>query len=257
MRASCAPLVLLAAFWGGAAGAQDGQAPAFAGRVDISPVPAAKVLPGQGGGDEVAAVTDSDGLEVRVLPTVLRPGQQADDAQDTEQSGPSSGPGADDTDTDAPGGRIIKAARDPEDDESEERDSRFKKVPFLTPDPHVGPRVAPIEGPDTELMGGARLRQLDKMTGSTTTFEVPVGEARQVARLMVRLDACRAPDDNDTHGTMAYLKVWDTRSVDGPAAFSGWMFAESPALSALDHPRYDLWVISCTTPEGEASAARE
>jgi len=56
---------------------------------------------------------------------------------------------------------------------------------------------------------------------------------------------------------MAFLRIWDTKTPDAPAAFSGWMFAESPALSALDHPRYDLWVISCTTLADGESAASE
>jgi len=92
---------------------------------------------------------------------------------------------------------------------------------------------------------------LDKMTGLIRTYDVAVGETVRVARLRVRLDACRSPGDNDTHGTMAFLKVWDSKYEASDPEFSGWMFAESPALSALDHPRYDLWVINCTTPLGE------
>jgi len=54
------------------------------------------------------------------------------------------------------------------------------------------------------------------------------------------------------------VKVWDQKADDDLAAeFSGWMFADSPALSALDHPRYDLWVINCTTSSAGASAGSE
>ncbi|MEM7686480.1 MAG: DUF2155 domain-containing protein, partial [Pseudomonadota bacterium] len=56
---------------------------------------------------------------------------------------------------------------------------------------------------------------------------------------------------------MAFLNVRDTRNIDGEPDFTGWMFAESPALSALDHPRYDLWVISCTMSAGAVSAVNE
>ncbi len=139
------------------------------------------------------------------------------------------------------------------------RARRFKTAPeskgivsFETPT-----SIVPIEPVSTELKTGATLRQLDKMTGKIVTFDLGAGEDRQIARLRVRLDACRAPSDNDLHGTMAYLKVWDLKQQNADTLFSGWMFAESPALSALDHPRYDVWVISCTTDSAVASGGNE
>ena len=86
---------------------------------------------------------------------------------------------------------------------------------------------------------------------------VAVELVRLVSVLSVKLDACRSPSDHDTHGTMAHLKIWDMKRGDAKAIFAGWMFAESPALSALDHPRYDLWVINCTTLSAETSAGNE
>lgn len=124
-------------------------------------------------------------------------------------------------------------------------EGRFGKPARPTPRIPLGPAV-PVELPPTELRAGARLRQLDKMTGQTDTFELAVGDAREVGRMRIRLEACRSPADNGLHGTVAFLKAWDTKEPDDEV-FSGWMFAESPALSAVDHPRYDLWVISCTT----------
>lgn len=139
------------------------------------------------------------------------------------------------------------------------RARRFKSAPqtqgrltFDTPAP-----IVPIQPVRTELKAGATLRQLDKMTGKIETFELAIGEDAQVARLRVRLDACRAPSDNGVNGTMAYLKVWDRKDQGVDAVFSGWMFAESPALSALDHPRYDVWVINCTTASDVASGGNE
>jgi hypothetical protein len=101
------------------------------------------------------------------------------------------------------------------------------------------------------------MRQLDKMTGRTRTFEIAAGAEEMVDRLRVRLDACRSPEDNAQHGTLAFVQIWDTKRADEAPVFSGWMFAESPALSAMDHPRYDVWVISCTTSSGEAPRASE
>lgn len=116
--------------------------------------------------------------------------------------------------------------------------------------------AVPIDQPPTEMRPGVVLRELDKMTGQTQTFAVAVGETRQIDRLIVTVDACRSPESNDRHGTIAFLKVSDAREPDAEA-FSGWMFAQSPSLSAMDDPRYDLWVISCTTSDAATSSASE
>jgi len=142
--------------------------------------------------------------------------------------------------------------------ESEEegvRDDRFKQAPFTTMrQPGQAALIDPVE---TTPRAGALMRQLDKMTGLTRTFEIATGAETMVDRLMVKLDACRSPEGNAQFGTMAFVQIWDTKLPDEPPVFSGWMFAESPALSALDHPRYDVWVISCTTSEGDAPVASE
>ena len=142
-----------------------------------------------------------------------------------------------------------------------ERSRRFRRAPDRDRSSSGGVQIAapivPIAAPNTLLQSGARLRQLDKMTGQTETFDIAVGETRRIARLQIRLEACRAPENNDTHGTMAFMQIWDTKRPEEPPAFSGWMFAESPALSALDHPRYDLWVINCTTSGAENSGSTE
>ncbi len=239
----------------------DGQDPGFSGQVSNSPIPVPKyesrasdgedaavastggastggTTAGDGSTDEVAAGGGGPGSGERNLPIVTR------------------GSGGGSTDLDA-GGRI-KSVPDPDKAGGDDSDSRFVRAPAGSSyDDTKAATGAPIEGPDTGLRAGAQLRQLDKMTGKIVTFDIIVGQTVKVARLLVRLDACRSPTDNDTHGTMAYLKVWDTKSEDGPAAFAGWMFAESPALSALDHSRYDLWVINCTTASGEVSAGNE
>lgn len=152
------------------------------------------------------------------------------------------------------------AASTPDDDRwKEERAKRFRKAPKARPLPKSDrPAMAvPIATPRTGLVEGVVLRALDKMTGKTRTHGIAVGEVKRIERLRVRLDGCRAPGDGDSHGTIAFLNIWDTKHEDADPVFTGWMFAESPALSALDHPRYDLWVISCTTSPGEVSAARQ
>lgn len=118
-------------------------------------------------------------------------------------------------------------------------------------------QLIPLPAPETRLLLGAELRQLDKMTGRTDSFELAVGQTVRQGRMVVRLDACRASEADAGNGAMAFMTVWDTKVPETPPVFSGWMFAESPALSALDHPRYDLWVIRCTTSVGPASPPSE
>ena len=131
---------------------------------------------------------------------------------------------------------------------------QFKTAPYTTrgrygsDDPKALPRVATVP------MEGAEIRQLDKMTGATRTVAIKSGQEERIGRLRVRLAACHAPTDGSEHGTRAFLKVWDPEREESEPTFSGWMFADSPALSALDHPRYDLWVLGCT-PTRAAGAA--
>lgn len=93
---------------------------------------------------------------------------------------------------------------------------------------------------------GGVLRGLDKVNGQTVDVEIRNGESRQIFGLDVALGDCRYPVDNPTGDAFAYLTIWET---DKPqAVFDGWMIATSPALNALDHARYDVWVIRCMTP---------
>ena len=92
---------------------------------------------------------------------------------------------------------------------------------------------------------GAILRTLDKVSGQTSDVELANGQARKIGRLTVRLSECRYPAGNRAGDAFAAL---DIREQDREEpTFRGWMIASAPALSAMDHPRYDVWVIRCTT----------
>ncbi|MHA3978419.1 DUF2155 domain-containing protein [Halovulum sp. GXIMD14794] len=91
----------------------------------------------------------------------------------------------------------------------------------------------------------ARLRGLDKLTNTVNDFEIEVGQTLAFKRLIVTLEACRYPQGEITEEAYAFLRIRDQREDD--ERFAGWMLASSPALSALDHPRYDVWVLSCST----------
>lgn len=95
----------------------------------------------------------------------------------------------------------------------------------------------------TSRGNGALLRGLDKVSGQTTDLTLGVGEAVRYGRLEIRLGECRYPAADPSSDGFAQLTISDLRRNE--RIFTGWMIASSPALSALDDARYDVWVISC------------
>lgn len=95
---------------------------------------------------------------------------------------------------------------------------------------------------DTQRAGIVQLRGLDTLNGTVSDFEVPLGGTTSFGHLEITAEACRVPDDA-VADSFALLRIRDIREEE--PRFTGWMFASSPALSALDHPRYDVWVLSC------------
>jgi hypothetical protein len=92
---------------------------------------------------------------------------------------------------------------------------------------------------------GALLRGLDKVSGVVIDLAVPTGATGQIFGLDVGVSECRYPDGNPAGDAYAYLVI-RVPGVEG-AIFTGWMIASAPALNALDHARYDVWVLRCTT----------
>lgn len=107
-------------------------------------------------------------------------------------------------------------------------------------------------GPEFTDADGARLRFLDKLTSETGDVSLGLGQSAKFGRLLVQLNSCRYPTANPVADAEAHLTIVDEST--GAVAFSGWMLASSPALSALDHPRYDVWVLYCVLPEAPADA---
>lgn len=93
-----------------------------------------------------------------------------------------------------------------------------------------------------------KLRTLDKATARTNTIEVKVGDTVQFGSLFIKVQACRESDPLDKPESASFLQIWEVpiNSDKSEWIFSGWMFASSPALSAMDHAVYDVWVLECT-----------
>jgi hypothetical protein len=90
------------------------------------------------------------------------------------------------------------------------------------------------------------LRALDKVTARVEELNVPVGQPLKFGTLLITVKACRATTPEEMPEAAAFLDVSEFKpGEDGAAVFRGWMFASSPALSAMQHPVYDLWVTGC------------
>ena len=115
--------------------------------------------------------------------------------------------------------------------------------PFLE-----GPFLAGAAGAATWIDGNkARLQALDKITARISTVEVPVGAARLYGTLEITINRCAFHPPEEPPENAAFITVLD-RGYDGltpKQAFSGWIFSSSPAISALEHPVYDLTLLAC------------
>jgi hypothetical protein len=92
------------------------------------------------------------------------------------------------------------------------------------------------------------LRGLDKISGQAVNIFAPVGVPVKYASLTITARYCYSTPPIETPETTAFIQIDDHRP-DAPAkrVFSGWMLASTPSLHPLDHPLYDVWVISCKT----------
>lgn len=100
----------------------------------------------------------------------------------------------------------------------------------------------PIANPVATFAG------LDKITGRITKFDVYIDETVLFGALEITPRACYSRPPTETQRVSSFLEV-DQRSLTGVSKriFTGWMFADSPALNAVDHAVYDVWLIECKT----------
>ncbi len=91
------------------------------------------------------------------------------------------------------------------------------------------------------------IRALDKITAKTSSIRLALGEKILFGPLEIKALKCQLSEGNDLTDTVAYLQVKDLSIKDNNQVFlfNGWTFASSPTLQSIDHPVYDLWIISC------------
>jgi len=99
------------------------------------------------------------------------------------------------------------------------------------------------------------LQGLDKITARTSTFEVPVGSTDTFGTLEITVHHCEKTPPEEPPENKAFLEIVDLRPDRDPiTVFTGWMVSSSPALNALEHPVYDVWVKTCRVAEAETGA---
>lgn len=102
---------------------------------------------------------------------------------------------------------------------------------------------------DADPYRTAVLQGLDKVTARVSTLTAPIGETVRFGTLEIIARHCDKRPPEEQPESAAYLDIWQVRPGESAASlYRGWMFASSPALSALEHPVYDVWVLDCHDP---------
>jgi hypothetical protein len=100
---------------------------------------------------------------------------------------------------------------------------------------------------------GAVLQGLDKVTARILTFNAPVDKPVAFGSLRVRVRTCVKRPPEEPPESAAFLEITDERPGEVvKRVYSGWMFASSPGLSAMEHPVYDVWVVDCMKDSSSA-----
>ena len=104
---------------------------------------------------------------------------------------------------------------------------------------------------DGEWLTGTRaqLQTLDKITARIATIELEAGVVATLGTLELYVHACvfRPPEMPPDHAALLEIRGIGDSQTAGEIFFFGWMFASSPAVSALEHPVYDISVLSCSS----------
>lgn len=121
------------------------------------------------------------------------------------------------------------------------------------------PAAPPPPSPDdgTKISHAiATFSGLDKITGRIIAFDVAINETVQFGALQVTPRVCYARPQTIAPLTTAFAEV-DEITLDNKIRriFTGWMFADSPGLHAVEHPVYDIWLIACKATSTEVPAA--
>ncbi len=97
---------------------------------------------------------------------------------------------------------------------------------------------------------------LDKVTATIKQLEVPLGETQEFGSLKITPRVCYSRTATEKPKTSSFVEVEEILlEGEQKRIFTGWMFAESPGLNAVEHPVFDVWLTGCALPENPESAA--
>jgi hypothetical protein len=115
--------------------------------------------------------------------------------------------------------------------------------------PQPGDEVV-TEPPQQRIVNKSALFSgLDKITGRIISFDVAIGETVQFGALQVTPRTCFTRPTTETQNTDAFIEVEEvTLQGEVRRIFTGWVFAASPGLHAVEHPIYDIWLTDCKNP---------
>ena len=130
-------------------------------------------------------------------------------------------------------------------------------VPEPAAPPATAPKADPMKRP---RFSAAILQAVDKVTAETLRFEARIGEPIRFKGIVMTVHACEgaAPDEGFSDA-IAHVDIQSQPEAlsrsQARVVYRGWMFASSPALHAVEHPLYDVWLIACRTPAPLAPGA--
>jgi len=121
--------------------------------------------------------------------------------------------------------------------------------------PQSGDAVVVAPSPQRIINPTAVFSGLDKITGRIISFDVAINETVQFGALQVTPRVCYSRPPTETPNTDAFVEV-DEVTLQGEIKriFTGWMFAASPGLHAVEHPIYDVWITDCKGGQGPSVA---
>jgi hypothetical protein len=103
---------------------------------------------------------------------------------------------------------------------------------------------------------GAVLQGLDKVTARISTIEAPIDKPVRFGTLEVVVRTCSKRPPEEPPESAAFVEIYEARpGEERVGLFSGWMFASSPALSAMEHPVYDVWVVDCMNDSSSSASS--
>jgi len=91
------------------------------------------------------------------------------------------------------------------------------------------------------------IKILDKVSSKSSKLVLKIGKEKKFKNLLIKFLKCKNSEFDDIPEVTAYIQVKDLNNIDNDEVFvfNGWTFSSSPSLRPLDHPVYDMWLLSC------------